>query len=607
LAGGTGDRREDLRMTAILARRAGLPADAALAAITRHPAEVLGVADRVGSLAPGRDADLLVLSGAPLDINTHVLRVYVNGTVALDAPPATPGVPATQPADPPRPTVVRAGTLWLGNGTIVHDGALLIENGKIAAVGQRVPTPPRARIIDAGADAYVVPGFIDAYGHLGLAGDTTVATPDTAVHRTVARAGPEFQRVARAGVTTVVQAPYRSTNKGARLAAIKTWGRDRTELVARELAGLRFSLRGQDPVGGLEPLRQALQAGRKYDEGWKKHAAELEKWQQGGGAAATRPAEAEAVVTDRPDPLTGTWEYTVRGGPLPEPMNGTIAVRLTGNSVEGRLSDPLSGEEVHVTGTLDGTAVLLEVDVDTPLGRPTIRATLDREDHMTGQVSVGEVALDFTATRTSKAAVEFKIQVRTRRAKDGRPAPPKRDENLEPYRDLLAGRIPAVVEVDSAAQVSAALRLFVDEQKLGLVLLAGPDAADAAELLLARREQCGVVVPREMFVTRARQPYCPAVDLSRRGVRVALQSDSEDAARNLPLLALYAVQQGLGGDAALAALTVDAARMYKLDDRLGSLEPGKDADVLIFRGHPFDAGGRLERVLVGGREVPDAE
>ncbi|HPM25086.1 MAG TPA: amidohydrolase family protein, partial [Phycisphaerae bacterium] len=70
LAGAAGDDAEDLRMAAVLAVRGGLSAEQALAGITRVPAEILRVADRVGSLTPGTDADLLVLSGAPLDINS---------------------------------------------------------------------------------------------------------------------------------------------------------------------------------------------------------------------------------------------------------------------------------------------------------------------------------------------------------------------------------------------------------------------------------------------------------------------------------------------------------------------------------------------------------
>jgi imidazolonepropionase-like amidohydrolase len=627
LAGKAGDAAENPRMSALLAVRGGLDANTALAAITRVPAEILGLGDRVGSLAPGKDADLLVLTGPPLDIHSHVRRVYADGRVVFEMPRAATTQPTSAPADrandEPAPLVVRAGAIWVNaerllTGTAGGRVELLIEHGKIQAVGARVPHPPFAKIVDAGPTAFVTPGFIDAYGHLGLSGDQTVATPDVPIHKTIAVAGREFARVARAGVTTVLLAPYRGAPNGARVAAIKTWGTGRDELVARELSGVRFSLRGQDPVGGVEPLRRTLQAGQKYVETWKKYEEELAKWKQGGGKPEAKPKE-ETPAPGEPgkiDPITGTWQYTLSGEPLPDKVTGSVVLRLTGTTIEGRLTDPESGEEVHLTGTLSGNDITMEVDAETPLGKPTIRATLDREDHMTGRLGVGEFGVHFEAERTEKGPVEFKVQLARKKSKDGRPTPPKVDENLEPLRTLLAGRVPAVVEVESAAQIAAAVKLFVDDFKVPLVLVGAEDAAPAAERLVACRDKLGVVVSTEVLRnvigqagtnSRAGPLYNPAADLSRRGLHVALQSNSEDAARNLPHMALFAVREGLGGDAALQALTVDAARMYKLDDRLGTLEPGKDGDVLIFSGHPFDADARLERVIVGGREVPDEQ
>jgi imidazolonepropionase-like amidohydrolase len=106
---------------------------------------------------------------------------------------------------------------------------------------------------------------------------------------------------------------------------------------------------------------------------------------------------------------------------------------------------------------------------------------------------------------------------------------------------------------------------------------------------------------------RDRRMYHQAADLAARGVRFAFGSDAEDGARDLPLVTLFSVQKGLGGDDALRALTSDAAKMFGIDDRVGTLAPGKDGDVLIFSGHPFDAGSRLERVLVNGEEPPPLE
>jgi imidazolonepropionase-like amidohydrolase len=595
LAGRSGDRDEDLRMVARLAVRGGMSAEQALAAITRTPAEILGVDERVGSLAPGRDADLLVLTGAPLDISSHVRRVYVGGRMVFEAPQR-------------EALVIKAGTVWVGDGTVLQDGAVLIEDGKIQAVGHRVPHPPSARVIDAGPDGFLTPGFIDSLGHLGLEGDRSGAGPDMKLPRVLATAGSDFLRVARAGVTTVLLTPYAFPDNGARLTAIKTYGFSREDLVAREVTGLRFSLRGRDPLTGLGSLRGALDAAKKYDEQWKKYQEELAKWEKARAEGKTaKPKEKEETVVEggKEDPITGTWEVTLSGDPLPETVTTTMTLKLTGDTIEGRVLEPGGSEEVELTGTLNGKEVTLEITVpDSPVGNPVVRAALDREDHMTGTLTIANYAIQFEATRTDKSDVEFKVTRRRQRSKDGRPLPPRVNESLEPYRPLLAGQIPAVVDVSSAGEIAAAIKLFIEENKLPLVLLGADDAADVMDRLVACKDKLGVIVSPVLVTERERRPYWPVIDLSRHGIPVALRSGGEDRARNLPLMGLYAVAEGLGGDVALRALTIDAAKMYHLDDRLGSLQPGRDADVLIFQGHPFDTGSRLERVVISGREVP---
>lgn len=598
LAGRDGEAA-DLRMVALMAMRGGLSKQRALEAITRGPAEILGVADRVGSLAPGRDADLLVLSGLPLEPTTHVLRTYVNGRVVFEAP----GSDAL---------VVRAGTIWVGNGQVVRDGSVLIEGGQVQAVGQRVPHPPYARTIDAGPQGFVTPGFIDAHGHLGLEGERSRVDSDFGIHRVLGEASREFLHVARQGVTTVMLSAYEAGASGARVAAIKTYGGGREELLADEVAGLKFSIAGDDPLGVKAKLKAQLEKGKKYVEQWKKYEEELNKWQEAqaqGKQVQPRPAETVTETETAIDPITGTWEYTISGDPLPEPTTAEMQLRLTGTQIEGRMSDPSGGgEDASLRGELSGEQVRMEIEEETPFGNPVIECTLDREDHMEGQVAIGDVlSLDFEATRTDKSPVEFKVRRKRRRGEDGRPLPPKVDPGLEPYRELLAGEIPAVVEARTAAEIVAALEFFVDEHKLPLVLLGAEQAADVADEIQKRKEQVGVIAGPRLVQRRDGRIYAQAVDLSRRGVAVALQSDAEDQARNLPLMGLFAVQQGMGGDAALRALTVDAAKMYKLDDRLGTLEPGKDGDILIHTGYPFDAGSQLQRVIVRGNEVPSDE
>jgi imidazolonepropionase-like amidohydrolase len=67
--------------------------------------------------------------------------------------------------------------------------------------------------------------------------------------------------------------------------------------------------------------------------------------------------------------------------------------------------------------------------------------------------------------------------------------------------------------------------------------------------------------------------------------------------------ATLAMKEGLDGDEALRSITVNPARIMGLDDRVGSLKPGLDGDVVIWSGDPLDVMSRALRVFVGGREV----
>jgi len=68
-------------------------------------------------------------------------------------------------------------------------------------------------------------------------------------------------------------------------------------------------------------------------------------------------------------------------------------------------------------------------------------------------------------------------------------------------------------------------------------------------------------------------------------------------------IAAFAVRNGMDADAALRSVTIDAARIIGMEGRVGSLEPGKDADLLILRGHPLRTGAVPEAVFIEGELV----
>ena len=73
----------------------------------------------------------------------------------------------------------------------------------------------------------------------------------------------------------------------------------------------------------------------------------------------------------------------------------------------------------------------------------------------------------------------------------------------------------------------------------------------------------------------------------------------------LPICAGLAVKEGMSEADAFKALTLNAAKILKLDHRLGSITPGKDADLVIWNDHPFEVKGRPAYVFINGKRVND--
>jgi imidazolonepropionase-like amidohydrolase len=88
--------------------------------------------------------------------------------------------------------------------------------------------------------------------------------------------------------------------------------------------------------------------------------------------------------------------------------------------------------------------------------------------------------------------------------------------------------------------------------------------------------------------------------MSKAGVKVAIQTDEMSAVKYLPINAALAVREGMLEEEALKAMTIYPAEIIGVADRVGSLEPGKDADVVVLSGHPFDFRSVVEWVLVDG-------
>ncbi len=601
-----GGALEDLLLAGAVAMRGGLGRDQAIAAMTRVPAEILGVADRVGSLAPGKDADFLVLSDEPFARGCHVLETWVEGRLAVARE-------ALFEASDTASVVIRAGTILTGDSAPIHDGAVLMREGKIASVGRMVAVPPGARVVDAGDNATVTPGFIDANSHLEFGSERANLSLENDLTLAISGSDDNARMVARGGVTAVMLQTWTTHTSGTRVAPIKTVGDKRGGRVLDWLAAVRFAWPDDfDPVDTEARFDGLLKAGQDYHQKWKKYQEDLAKWKE-EKAKGTAPApppppkeeKPEQATEKRADPLTGKWDVTISGGPMPEPQKGVMNLKLEGEKVTGTFAALFGDDEdpAAINGTFSSGHLLASLEVETPMGKPQIDAQVSN-DRMNGTVGLGpQFRFNLEAVRTETTYTEVTVVGKSKKkSAEGEPEAPEANPALEPYRRVFDLEVPVVLEVNSPIVVRRALSLFVDKYKVNLVLLGGRGLLSLPPDSIKKVK--GVIAPVQVEARWGDDLVVPAQEFAAAGIPVAFQSDGATAAQGLALSAAYAVRKGLDPQAALRGLTIDAARIFQVDDRIGSIAPGRDGDVLVFSGDPFDVASRLLHVFVGGREVP---
>jgi imidazolonepropionase-like amidohydrolase len=176
--------------------------------------------------------------------------------------------------------------------------------------------------------------------------------------------------------------------------------------------------------------------------------------------------------------------------------------------------------------------------------------------------------------------------------------------DLEALRPVLRGEIPLAVQANRASDLLAAIRL-AEEFKLRLVLMGAGEGWLVADAL-AKHNVPVVLKPLTNIPTfdMLAASLENAAKLAKAGVTVALSSFDTHNARNLRQEAGNAVSYGLDRDAALQAVTLVPARLWGVADRTGSLDVGKDADVVVWSGDPFELTTTAEHVFIRGVEMP---
>ena len=195
---------------------------------------------------------------------------------------------------------------------------------------------------------------------------------------------------------------------------------------------------------------------------------------------------------------------------------------------------------------------------------------------------------------------------------------PKKPAGIDVYISLLRREMPAALSAATADDILAALEL-VDEFGIRMILTGAVEGWIVAEEI-AKRDVSVIITPREK-----RRPNedssAPsgstmenAAILKKAGVKFAIVPPSTaftiwgGAGRDLmtlPIEAAFAVSGGLDEQTALEAITITAAEILGVADRLGSLQVGKDADIIILDGHPFHYNTFVEFTLINGKVLYD--
>ncbi|MEW6747373.1 MAG: amidohydrolase family protein [Planctomycetota bacterium] len=422
-----------------------------------------------------------------------VLALVVGGAVAigLEANAASPNKTADRSAgqvaaEPSGPLVIQAREIYVGDGSVIEGGVVLVRDGKIELVAGKIEVPSGARVI-AVEKGTITPGFIDPNAVAGIVSSYSYAEhsseviPQMRVLDAINLLSDDFMELALSGVTTVFVAPDTASVIATRGAILKT-----------------------------------------------------------GEVARVIVPEQAVLATMGSDP-------TFRG---------------TYNSPPSRF----------------GTVTFLN-------RRPTTRM---------GTVWVFR-----------KAFYDAREFAATGKAPDRENDPAA----LAVLANVLEGSVPLRIQARMALDIETAFRL-ADEFGLRFTLVEPIEAFKVLDMIQERRTS--VVFGPLFLVPRGPRAAAGEADefclstpatLVARGLEVALSAQEQSGEAGLRTQAIFAIRYGMPEQEALKAVTSTPAKILGLDRRLGTVAAGKDADLVVWSGKPFDVTSKVAYAVIDGRVV----
>ncbi len=385
--------------------------------------------------------------------------------------------------------LIKNATIIPVEGNPLENADLLIEDGKIAAMGDEIPAPDGTKIIDA-SGMFVYPGFIDAHTHLGLSEVSAITS--TVDIREMGKENPELK------VAWAIN-PHSVHFKISRINGTTT------ALVA--------------PSGGTYPGMSAL--------------VKMDGW-------------------------------TIDEMLVKEVATSFINFPMSPRPTRGARMGPQTQSKVDVT------AKLVE----------KIQEYLNEVRHY--------------------------LKLRKQGVEDPNIIAPDLNPKYEALAPVLDGTLPVIISVEKAKDIELAIK-FVQEEKIKAIFRGCVQGGKVAD----RIKEAGIPVIIDDLYRGPLEPedgydapFCNVGELVKAGVQICFSTGHDPAlGKDLTYHAARAVAFGLDRDEAIKALTINPSQIFGIDDRVGSLKVGKDADLFITTGDPLDLRSEVKHLFINGKDM----
>ncbi len=410
---------------------------------------------------------------------------------------------------------VRGKTIHTMAGEPITDGIIVIQDGKISALGRanQISVPEGFKVLEA---EVVTPGLIDAHSTVGLAG--------------------------------ILNTPH-----------------------------------DQDQLESSSPIQPELRAIDAYNV-----ADPLIEWIRSFGVTTIHSGHAPGELISGQTLIAKTRGETVDSAVI-VPSKAIAATLTTAAHKQGGKSPGTRGKSVAML-----RAELIKA-----------REFLDKQ-HRAAQ------AVEDKEKKTDAESVDGNTTDDSQKSTDEakKPEPPPRDLRLEALAEVLQRERPLMITADRAQDIMSALRL-AKEFDFTLWL----DSGSESYLLIDEIKAAGIPVishapMQRAFGERENQSMETTAKLVKAGIPVALQAGYESYVPKTRLVlfeAAIAAANGLTFEEALRTITIDAARLLGIEDRVGSLEIGKDGDLALYDGDPFEYTTHCVGAVIEGQVVSDIQ